>query len=181
MPQCSTPSQSSRAAARLKSANLSTASEPAPYLGPILSATKGFACPLFIVICKANPLNPLGSGILRRPPFSRWSQANLRPYQAPSAACTVFSSTLVSLWRFLGVFTRRVGRPPSCDFQSPPMIPSGPATRVFMALEPVDMRKGYDGLYGLVTHQLGEDPRSGHLFAFTNRLGLRQAPEKRRL
>jgi IS66 Orf2 like protein len=43
------------------------------------------------------------------------------------------------------------------------MIPSGPATRVFVALEPVDMRKGYDGLYGLVTHQLGEDPRSGHL------------------
>jgi len=48
------------------------------------------------------------------------------------------------------------------------MIPAGPATRVFVALEPVDMRKGYDGLYGLVTHQLGEDPRSGHLFVFTN-------------
>ena len=48
------------------------------------------------------------------------------------------------------------------------MIPSGPATRVFVALEPVDMRKGYDGLYGLVTHQLGEDPRSGHRFVFTN-------------
>ena len=48
------------------------------------------------------------------------------------------------------------------------MIPSGSATRVVVALELVDMRKGYDGLYGLVTHHLGEDPRSGHLFVFTN-------------
>lgn len=48
------------------------------------------------------------------------------------------------------------------------MIPLGPATRVFVALEAVDMRKGYDGLYGLVVHHLGEDPRSGHLFVFTN-------------
>ena len=48
------------------------------------------------------------------------------------------------------------------------MIAAGPATRVFVALEPVDMRKGYDGLYGLVAHRLGEDPRSGHLFVFTN-------------
>ena len=48
------------------------------------------------------------------------------------------------------------------------MIAAGPATRVFVALEPVDMRKGYDGLHGLVAHRLGEDPRSGHLFVFTN-------------
>lgn len=31
------------------------------------------------------------------------------------------------------------------------------------------MRKGYDGLYGLAASQLGEDPRSGHLFVFANR------------
>jgi transposase len=48
------------------------------------------------------------------------------------------------------------------------MISAGPATRVFVALEPVDMRKGFDGLHGLVAHQLQEDPRSGHLFVFTN-------------
>jgi transposase len=48
------------------------------------------------------------------------------------------------------------------------MIPLGAATRVFVALEAVDMRKGYDGLYGLVAHHLGENPRSGHLFVFTN-------------
>lgn len=49
------------------------------------------------------------------------------------------------------------------------MIPMGIATRVFVALDPTDMRKGFDGLYGLVAHQLGEDPRSGHLFVFSNR------------
>ena len=31
------------------------------------------------------------------------------------------------------------------------------------------MRKGFDGLYGLVRDRLGEDPLSGHLFLFTNR------------
>src|SRR5687767_8088071 len=31
------------------------------------------------------------------------------------------------------------------------------------------MRKGFEGLYGLVRDQLGQDPLSGHLFLFTNR------------
>lgn len=49
------------------------------------------------------------------------------------------------------------------------MISVGPATRVFLAVGVTDMRKGYDGLYGLVANQLGEDPLSGHLFVFANR------------
>ena len=43
------------------------------------------------------------------------------------------------------------------------------ATRIFAAVEPVDMRKGFEGLYGLVRDRLGEDPLSGHLFLFTNK------------
>src|SRR5713226_3429502 len=31
------------------------------------------------------------------------------------------------------------------------------------------MRKGFDGLYGLVRDQLGQDPLSGYLFLFSNR------------
>jgi transposase len=31
------------------------------------------------------------------------------------------------------------------------------------------MRKGFDGLYGLVRDHLGQDPQSGHLFLFANR------------
>ena len=31
------------------------------------------------------------------------------------------------------------------------------------------MRKGFDGLYGAVRDQLGQDPLSGHLFLFSNR------------
>ena len=49
------------------------------------------------------------------------------------------------------------------------MFGLGPATRIYIALEPVDMRKGFDGLYGLVRDHLGQDPLSGHLFLFTNR------------
>ena len=49
------------------------------------------------------------------------------------------------------------------------MFGIGPATRIYLAVEPVDMRKGFDGLYGLVQGRLGQDPLSGHLFLFTNR------------
>ena len=45
----------------------------------------------------------------------------------------------------------------------------GPATRIYLSVAAVDMRKGYDGLYGLVRDQLGQDPLSGHLFLFSNR------------
>ena len=41
--------------------------------------------------------------------------------------------------------------------------------KVFVALEPCDMRKGFNGLHALVTEKLGEDPRAGALFVFTNR------------
>lgn len=49
------------------------------------------------------------------------------------------------------------------------MFGLGPATKIYLGVEAVDMRKGFDGLYGLVRGQLGEDPLSGHLFLFTNR------------
>lgn len=45
----------------------------------------------------------------------------------------------------------------------------GPATRIFVAAGATDMRKGFDGLYGLVRDRLEMDPRSGHLFLFSNR------------
>lgn len=43
------------------------------------------------------------------------------------------------------------------------------ATRVFVALEPVDMRQSFNGLYARVQAVLKEEPTSGHLFVFTNR------------
>ena len=44
-------------------------------------------------------------------------------------------------------------------------------TRVFLFLEPVDMRKSFRGLCQLAKSQLQEDPASGHWFAFINRRG----------
>ena len=41
-------------------------------------------------------------------------------------------------------------------------------TRVFLATEPTDMRKGFDGLFALVENVIHEDPFSGHLFVFRN-------------
>jgi transposase len=49
------------------------------------------------------------------------------------------------------------------------MFGLGPATKIYLGAEPVDMRKGFEGLYGLVCDHLGQDPLSGHLFLFTNR------------
>ena len=41
--------------------------------------------------------------------------------------------------------------------------------RIFLAVEPVDMRKSFDGLSALVKHGMGHDPLSGQLFVFVNR------------
>jgi transposase len=41
--------------------------------------------------------------------------------------------------------------------------------KVFVALEACDLRKSFNGLYALVSERLGEDPRQGALFVFTNR------------
>ena len=49
------------------------------------------------------------------------------------------------------------------------MFGLGPATKIYIATEAVDMRKGFEGLHGLVRDHLGEDPLSGHLFLFTNK------------
>ena len=49
------------------------------------------------------------------------------------------------------------------------MFGLSPATRVFVAVDPIEMRKGFNGLFGLVRDSLDEDPLSGHLFLFTNR------------
>lgn len=49
------------------------------------------------------------------------------------------------------------------------MFGLGVATKIYVAIEAVDMRKGFDGLYGLVRDQLGQDPLSGYLFLFSNR------------
>jgi transposase len=49
------------------------------------------------------------------------------------------------------------------------MFGLGPATKIYLAAEAIDMRKGFEGLFGLVRDHLGQDPLSGHLFLFTNR------------
>ena len=47
--------------------------------------------------------------------------------------------------------------------------------KVFVAVEPCDMRKGFNGLHALVTERMKEDPKAGALFVFTNRRRTRQA------
>ena len=49
------------------------------------------------------------------------------------------------------------------------MLSFSGSLKVFVALEPVDLRKSFNGLEGLVNERLGEDLRQGALFVFTNR------------
>lgn len=49
------------------------------------------------------------------------------------------------------------------------MLSFAGSVRVFLAIEPCDMRKGFDGLHALVVERLGESATSGALFVFTNR------------
>lgn len=40
---------------------------------------------------------------------------------------------------------------------------------IYLAVQPADMRKAFDGLFALATDHLGRDPLSGGLFVFVNR------------
>ncbi len=51
------------------------------------------------------------------------------------------------------------------------MLTLPPSVRVYLASKPVDMRCGHDGLMSIVQSAWGEDPYSGHLFAFVGRRG----------
>ena len=43
------------------------------------------------------------------------------------------------------------------------------AIRIYVAVQPVDMRKSFNGLWGAVSEQLREDPKSGAVFCFINK------------
>ena len=49
------------------------------------------------------------------------------------------------------------------------MLSIATGTRIFFAAGATDMRKGFDGLQGIVSGVLEQDPLSGHLFLFVNR------------
>ena len=49
------------------------------------------------------------------------------------------------------------------------MISFSGSLKIFLLVDCCDMRKGFNGLYGLVSSGFGEDPRSGALYVFCNR------------
>jgi transposase len=49
------------------------------------------------------------------------------------------------------------------------MLSLSPAIRIFIALEPVDLRQSFNGLHARVQSVLQQDPLSGHIFLFTNK------------
>jgi transposase len=50
-----------------------------------------------------------------------------------------------------------------------PLIGLPQGLRIYLAVEPVDMRKQYDGPWALASQHLGLDPKGGALFVFTNK------------
>jgi len=49
------------------------------------------------------------------------------------------------------------------------MLSLSPSSRYFLYRHQADMRKGFDGLSGLVREGIGKDPLSGDVFIFFNR------------
>jgi len=49
------------------------------------------------------------------------------------------------------------------------MLSFAGSLKIFVALEPCDMRKSFNGLYSLAEQELREDPRSGAIFVFCNK------------
>lgn len=50
-------------------------------------------------------------------------------------------------------------------------FPQHSSVRVFLCLEPMDMRRSFDGLAAAAEHVMRQDPLSGHLFVFRGRRG----------
>ena len=51
------------------------------------------------------------------------------------------------------------------------MIPTSPTLRILVAVQPVDFRKGIDGLAATCQKELSHDPMTGCAFVFRNRKG----------
>ena len=51
------------------------------------------------------------------------------------------------------------------------MLQLSPQTRVFLAVEAADFRRGIDGLSALCRQRIGENPFGGAIFVFRNRRG----------
>lgn len=51
------------------------------------------------------------------------------------------------------------------------MIQLTPQSRIFLAIEPVDFRKGSDGLGAVCRQRLGDNPLEGAVYVFRNRSG----------
>jgi len=51
------------------------------------------------------------------------------------------------------------------------MLTLPPSVKIYVAAQPVDARKSFDGLAALVEAEFGLEPLSGHLFVFLNRRG----------
>ena len=46
------------------------------------------------------------------------------------------------------------------------MLSLPPTMRIYLCVQPTDMRKGFDSLASMVSEQFGCNPLSGHLFVF---------------
>ena len=49
------------------------------------------------------------------------------------------------------------------------MLTLPPSVRIHLAVQPIDIRRSFDGLSCAVREVLAEDPFSGHLFVFRNK------------
>lgn len=49
------------------------------------------------------------------------------------------------------------------------MLQISPKHKIFIGINPIDFRKGIDGIIGYCKYRLQQDPLNGHIFVFRNR------------
>ncbi|MBL9139411.1 MAG: IS66 family insertion sequence element accessory protein TnpB [Verrucomicrobiales bacterium] len=118
-----------------------------------------------------NWLRHPGSDAKRDPARPRFIEVDLGRLMGPGIAR--FGGLGVRdpyAWRLgRGGGPRNPGRAPASGAGGRGMLTIGGTTRVFLAVQPVDLRGSFDRLYGYVTEVLREDPRSGHWYGFVNK------------
>jgi transposase len=55
------------------------------------------------------------------------------------------------------------------------MLSFSSAVKIFLCIEPTDMRRSFDALAMMVKNIIDQDPLSGHIFVFANRRAGQQA------
>ncbi len=91
----------------------------------------------------------------------QWLEASVQPASAAKVSGLVLELP--------GGVHAQISHPHHITLAAEAVLTFSGSLKIFVAVEPCDMRKGFNGLHALASERLAEDPRQGALFVFINR------------